>query len=120
MHAHALAPTPPRPSPQEEQLAKKRRGVEDWKMGDGAAELQSAKPWYHYPTGTAPPKDNIGRPVPEEAALKRAHRDARCVCCAKEGGEGCAWGEGGGLLHLLALWDVVTLGRSGSGWGSMP
>lgn len=38
-----------------EERARKRIGIQDWKLGDGAAETARIKPWYHYPPGQAPP-----------------------------------------------------------------
>jgi hypothetical protein len=63
----------------DEAREKKRKGVDNWMLGDGAAELQAAKPWYYYSADAAPRKDNMGKPVSDGDELKMKYRDARCV-----------------------------------------
>jgi hypothetical protein len=59
-----------------EEKERRRAGIQDWKLGDGAAETAKYKPWYHYRSGVdAPPTDLFGRPLAPEAAAELRRRD---------------------------------------------
>ncbi len=95
----SLAPNPDheREKAVEAQKEKKRRGVEDWKLGDGAAELQSAKPWCEAMASPLPAPSLTRAPAQCTMHAPRKHRllrDCHGVCVCVCGGGGCGGGRG--------------------------